>query len=161
VLVEYDVYREGLGGDDDLEQLRSRVSVLKTFGAHTIGVGARFNSTTSGEAPIQNRFRTGGFLELSGLPKDFLSGEHTALLQAVYYRRAPLIPYFEWYIGSSIELGNAWESRDDISVGSSILNGSAFLGLETPLGPLCLGYGMAEGGRNAAFFYLGKTFGGL
>jgi NTE family protein len=161
VFVEYDVYREGLGGDDDLEQLRSRVNVLKTFGAHTVGVGARFNSTISGQAPIQNRFRTGGFLELSGLPQDFLSGEHTALVQAIYYRRAPLIPYFEWYIGSSLELGNAWESRDDISVGSAVLNGSAFLGLDTPLGPLYLGYGMAEGGRNAAFFYLGKTFGGL
>jgi len=161
VFAEYDIYREGLGGDDDLEQLRSRVNVVKTFGAHTIGVGARFNSTTSGDAPIQNRFRTGGFLDLSGLPQDYLSGEHTAIVQAVYYRRAPLIPYFQWYVGGTLELGNAWESRDDISVSSAILNGSAFLGLETPLGPLYLGYGMAEGGRNAAFFYLGKTFGGL
>jgi len=161
MLAEYDVYRDGLGGDDNLEQFRSRLNYVKTFGAHTVGVGARFNSTTSGEAPIQNRFRMGGFLDLSGLPQDFLSGQHTALVQAIYYRRAPLVPYFEWYVGSSLELGNAWESRDDISVGSAILNGSIFFGLETPLGPLYLGYGMAEGGRNAAFFYLGRTFGRL
>lgn len=161
VLAEYEVFRTGLGGDDDLEQLRSTANYLKTFGSHTFGVGARFNSTTSGEAPIQNRFRMGGFLDLSGLPQDFLSGQHTAILRAIYYRRAPLIPYFQWYVGSSLELGNAWESRDDISVSSAILNGSIFLGLDTPVGPLYLGYGMAEGSRNAAFFYLGKTFGKL
>ena len=161
VLAEYDIYRDGLGGDYDLEQLRSRVNYLKSFGYHTIGLGVKFNTTTSGDAPIQNRFRLGGFLDLSGLPQDYLSGPHTAVAQAIYYRRAPLIPYFEWYAGGTLELGNAWESRDDISVGSAIMNGSLFLGLDTPLGPLYLGYGMAEGGRNAAFFYLGKTFGQL
>jgi NTE family protein len=160
-LAEYNLYREALGSDDNLEQLRSRLSFLTSVGAHTVGVGARFNTTTAGDAAIQNRFRTGGFLELSGLPQDSLSGEHTALVQAIYYRRAPLIPYFQWYVGSSLELGNAWESRDDISVSSAILNGSVFLGLETPLGPLYLGYGLAEGGRSSAFFYLGKTFGAL
>jgi NTE family protein len=161
VLAEYNVYRDGLGGDDDFEQLRSQVNRIRTFGAHTVGVGASFNTTTSGDAPIQNRFRMGGFLDLSGLPQDYVSGQHTALVQAIYYRRAPLIPYFQWYLGSSLELGNAWESRDDISVGSAILNGSIFLGLDTPLGPLYLGYGLSEGGQDAAFFYLGKTFGGL
>lgn len=111
-----------------------------------MGLGARFYSMTSGDAPIQNRFRTGGFLELSGLLQDSLRGQHTALAQVLYYRRAPLIPYFDWYVGSALELGNAWESRGDISVGSAILNGSLFLGLETPVGPLYLGlrYG---GGR--------------
>ena len=161
MLVEYDIYRDALGGDDDLEQLRSRLSYVRTFGAHTFGVGGRYESTTSGEAPIQNRFRMGGFLDLSGLPQDYVSGQHTALVQAIYYRRAPLLPYFDWYVGTSLELGNAWESRSDISVGSAILNGSLFFGLDTPLGPLYLGYGMAEGGRSALFFYLGKTFGSL
>jgi NTE family protein len=159
MLAEYSLFREALGSDDNLEQLRSRVSYLTSFGAHTVGIGARFNTTTDGTAAIQNRFRMGGFLDLSGLPQDYLSGAHTAILQAIYYRKAPLIPFFDWYVGSSLELGNAWESRDDISVGSAILNGSVFLGLDTPLGPLYLGYGLAEGGSNAAFFYLGKTFG--
>jgi len=161
MLAEYSLFREALGSDDNLEQLRARLNYLTNFGAHTVGIGARFNTTTSGDVAIQDRFRIGGFLELSGLPQDSLSGEHTALVQAVYYRKAPLIPFFDWYIGGSLELGNAWESRDDISTGSAILNGSVFLGLDTPIGPLYLGYGRAEGGLDSAFFYLGKSFGSL
>ncbi len=161
VLAEYSLFREGLGSDDSLEQLKSRATYLTSFGSHTVGVSGRFSTTTSGDVAIQNRFRIGGFLTLSGLPEDALSGEHTALVQAIYYRRAPLIPFFEWYVGASMELGNAWESRDDISVGSALLNGSVFLALDTPIGPLYLGYGRAEGGLDAAFFYLGKSFGTL
>jgi len=161
MLAEYSLFRERLGSDDALEQLGSQLSYLTTFGAHTLGVGARFDTTIAGDAAIQDRFRIGGFLDLSGLPQDALSGEHSGIVQAIYYRRAPLIPFFEWYVGGSLELGNAWESRDDISVGSAILNGSVFLGLDTPLGPLYLGYGLAEGGERSAFFYLGRTFGSL
>lgn len=159
MLAEYSLFRTGLGSDDSLEQLRSKLTHVTTFGRHTVGVGGRFNTTTSGEAAVQHRFRIGGFLDLSGLPLDSLSGEHTAMAGAFYYRRAPLIPYFNWYVGGSVELGNAWESRSDISVSSAILNGSVFLGLETPVGPMYLGYGHAEGGENSAFFFLGKTFG--
>jgi len=161
ILAEYSLFREALGSDESLEQLKSRVSYLTNFGPHTVGIGGRFYTTTSGDAAIQNRFRIGGFLNLSGLPQDALSGEHTAIVQAIYYRKAPLIPFFDWYVGSSLELGNAWESRDDMSTSSAILNGSVFLGLDTPIGPLYLGYGRAEGGLDAAFFYLGKSFGTL
>jgi hypothetical protein len=110
LLTEYTLFREALGSDDKLEQLRSRASYMKTFGSHTVGVGGRFYTTTSGDAAVQDRFRIGGFLNLSGLPQDALSGEHTAIAQAIYYRRAPLVPYFNWYAGASLELGNAWES---------------------------------------------------
>lgn len=161
MLADYTLFRDALGSDDNLEQLKTRLSYLKSFGAHTVGVGTRIYTTTSGDAAIQDLFRMGGFLNLSGLPQDSVSGEHTALVQVVYYRRAPLIPFFNWYVGSSLELGNAWESRDDISVSSAIWNGSVFLGLDTPIGPLYLGFGQAEGGNNSAFFYLGKTFGSL
>jgi NTE family protein len=39
-----------------------------------------------------------------------------------------------------------------------ILAGSLFLGLDTPLGPLYLAYGRAEGGNDSAYFFLGQTF---
>jgi NTE family protein len=161
MFAEYSVFDESLGSDQSLEQLVSRLSYVTSFGEHTVGLGARFNTTTSGDAPIQDLFRVGGFLDLSGLPQDSLTGPHTAVVNAFYFRREPLIPFFDWYVGGSLELGNAWQSRDDISYDSAIFNGSLFLGLETPIGPLYLGYGLAEGGESSVFFYLGKTFGGL
>ena len=36
--------------------------------------------------------------------------------------------------------------------------GSLFLGADTPVGPLYLGYGQTEGGNNSLFFFLGRPF---
>ena len=41
---------------------------------------------------------------------------------------------------------------------NAILNGSLFLGADTPIGPLYTGFGFAEGGRYTAFLYLGPAF---
>ena len=56
------------------------------------------------------------------------------------------------YVGGSIEAGNVWFERSDMSLDSMIVAGSAFVGVDTPLGPLFLGYGRAEQGVDS--FYL-------
>ena len=54
------------------------------------------------------------------------------------------------YLGFSLELGNVWEQRSDASVDSALMNGSAFLGFDTFLGPVYLAAGFGEGGNSAA-----------
>ena len=100
----------------------------------------------------------GGFFDLSGFNNDALSGEHSAILAGVYYRRFNQLKFLPWYVGGSLELGNVWEDRDDISVDSAIVSGSVFLGADTPIGPFYTGYGYAEGGNSSLFLFLGKTF---
>ncbi len=39
-----------------------------------------------------------------------------------------------------------------------ILAGSAFLGVDSPLGPVYLGYGYAEGGTDSLYLFLGRSF---
>lgn len=41
------VFRDAFGNDDALEQLRSGAAYVTTFGAHTVGLGGRFSTTTS------------------------------------------------------------------------------------------------------------------
>ena len=156
--LEYELFRKELGNDQDLDQLKIELGYFESFGAHTFGVGGRFETTIDGDAEIQNRFRMGGFLDLSGFNNDALSGQHSALLTGVYYRRFNQLKFLPWYIGGSLELGNVWEERDDIDVDSAILSGSVFLGADTPIGPFYTGYGYAEGGNNSLFLFLGKTF---
>ena len=62
------------------------------------------------------------------------------------------------YVGGSIEYGNAWQDSSDIGFNSGVLNGSVFLGADTPIGPLYLGVGFAEGGSGTAFLHLGPVF---
>lgn len=61
------------------------------------------------------------------------------------------------YLGGSLEAGGIWAHRRDIDTAGLAGAGSLFLGIDTFLGPMFLGYGHAEGGNNA--FYL--TFGSL
>jgi NTE family protein len=156
--LEYELFREELGNDEELDQLKIDLSYFESFGAHTFGVGGRFKTTIDGDAEVQNRFLMGGFLDLSGFNNDALSGQHSAILAGVYYRRFNQLKFLPWYIGGSLELGNVWEDRDDIDVDSAILSGSVFLGADTPIGPFYTGYGYAEGGNSSLFLFLGKTF---
>lgn len=156
--LEYEVLREDFGNDSDLDQVESLFSYFHTFGKHTVGMAGIFNTTLDGEAAVQDRFRLGGFLHLSGYDQDAISGQHSALLTAIYYRRFTQLRLLPWYVGASLELGNVWDDRDDMSFDSAIGAGSIFLGADTPIGPLYLGYGHAEQGRNSGFLYLGKSF---
>jgi NTE family protein len=65
------------------------------------------------------------------------------------------LPFLSWYVGGSLEYGGVWQDKEDI-FSDAIASGSLFLGADTPIGPLYLGYGHAEGGNNTVFFYLGR-----
>ena len=55
---------------------------------------------------------------------------------------------------------NVFEDRGDISLSpdDAILAGSLFLGVDTLLGPIYMGFGHAEGGENSVYLFLGRVF---
>ena len=86
-------------------------------------------------------------------------GAPLSLGRAVYYRRVgERSPIFSlpFYFGASLEAGNVWDSRDDISVDSLIVAGSLFVGLESILGPVFLGIGHAETGDTSVYLSFGS-----
>jgi NTE family protein len=62
------------------------------------------------------------------------------------------------YAGITLEKGNAWDNRSEMSLGNALQAGSLWLGADTPIGPVYLAYGAAEGGRNSVYVFLGSTF---
>ncbi len=62
------------------------------------------------------------------------------------------------YAGVSLEAGNTWVDRKDVSFGDLRMNASLFFGLDTPLGPVYLATGYDEGGDKAFYLFLGRTF---
>ena len=101
----------------------------------------------------------GGFLDLSGYSEDALFGRHVALGQAIYYRSlGALFDRYRMFAGGSLELGNAWERKDDINVDSLLWGGSIFVAAESPLGALHLGYGQGEGGENSLYLFIGRPY---
>jgi NTE family protein len=156
--IEYEMFREDLGNDTNLDQLRTDGAYFVTFDKNTFGIGGTFNATLDGSAQVQNRFRLGGFLRLSGYDVNSLSGQYSGVVSGVYYRRFAEFRLLPWYVGGSLEAGNVWEDSDDISLDSLIASGSVFVGAETPVGPFHAGYGFAENGHSAWFFLFGRHF---
>ena len=62
------------------------------------------------------------------------------------------------YAGVSLEAGDVWSRRSDMSLRDARTHGSVFLGMDTLLGPLYLGTGFGEGGENTFYLFLGRTF---
>jgi NTE family protein len=156
--VEWLGSREGLGADDEFDQLRVEASVVFTRNRNTFVAGGQYNATISGTAPIQSLFTLGGFGRLSGFTPQEISGQHTALATLVYYRRLNDSRALPFYAGASLETGDAWDNRSDISLSDAITAGSLFLAMNTPVGPLYLAYGRAEAGKDAYYFLLSRPF---
>ena len=151
---------EGLGADSDFSQLLFTAGLAHSWGKNTLFGAFEFDYTADGVAPVQNRFRTGGFTDLSGFTQDQLSGQQVLLLRSGYYRRLGNIKWLPAYAGASLEYGNVYEDRGDISLApdEALLAGSVFVGLDTVLGPVYLAYGHAEQGNDSIYLYLGRLF---
>jgi NTE family protein len=147
-----------LSADEDFDQLLVRGTFAKTWGRHTVVSTLRYDVTVSGTTPVSNLPRFGGLFDLSGLHRGQLSGQHVARIGTGYYRRIGDLALFPAFAGLSIELGNAWQDRGDISLSNSLWGGSLWAGVDTPIGPVYVAYGVAEGGQNAFYVVLGRIF---
>ena len=105
-------------------------------------------------------FSLGGFLTLSGTPLNSVSGAHAAMLTGLAYYRLPWeIPKAigrHVYAGFSLEAGNAWQKKSDVDYTDLRKAGSVFLGIDSILGGLYLGWGHTAGGESAFYLFLGR-----
>lgn len=155
--------RDALGSSEDGEILRFRTDRAMSWDRHHLLLGVRGHSTWGDLDPLQSFDTLGGFGQLSGYAERELVGDHSLLTRAVYYRRfgdASRLFSVPAYAGSSLELGNVWDERRDISVSSLIVAGSLFLGLDTPFGPMFLGYGLTDTQESTVFLNFGSLLGG-
>jgi NTE family protein len=113
-------------------------------------------------ADERSYYPLGGFLNLSGLTPDALSGPHYGIARLIYFRKVGSggegflnVPL---YAGLSLEAGNAWENRNDIDFGSARKDVSLFFGMDTFLGPAYFAVGYDTRGRSAFYLSLGRGF---
>lgn len=150
--------KSSLAADDDYDQILLSAAHAHTWGRHTVLSTVRYDSTISGVAPLHRSFRLGGLMDLSGLSNNQLIGQHAMRVGASYYRRIGDLALFPAFAGVSVELGNAWDARSDVSFGDARLGGSLWAGVNTPVGPVFVGLGRAEGGNRSFYVFLGRIF---
>lgn len=154
--------REGLGSDGEFDVASFFLLKPYTWGPNTLLNWWNLDSTVRDETAGIQPFTLGGLFSLSGYAIDELRGKHRGIGRLVYYRRLgeQSLPGFGMpvYVGASLEAGNVWASRDDVSFANTLTAGSVFVVLDTLLGPLYVGWGVGEGDRRSAYLYLGQTF---
>ena len=144
--------------NNDYQQVLLSLSGAKSWADGSLITSLRLGSTVDGDASINNRYRLGGFMKLSGLEQNQLAGQHMGFASVAYQYRVYRSQVFPVYAGGALQVGNTWEERSDISLHDVRGSTSLFLGADTPIGPLYLGYGYTEGGNDAVYLFLGQPF---
>lgn len=155
--LEYRRSRPDYGADDAFEQVLFHGRVTASRGPASIRFAADYFSTPSGKAPPQNLFRAGGLFRLSGYELNELSGQHFAQLALIPSYRIADLALLPVFVGASLEIGNVWQNESDIGFDDTLTAGSLWLGADTPLGPAHIAFGMAEGGRESFYLFLGPV----
>ncbi len=153
--------RKGLGADTNSDRISFDWMLARSWGRNTVVLWTTGGAVVSGpQDSVQDFYSLGGLFNLSGLPADSLSGPHFGVARALYYRRIGSggegflnVPT---YAGVSLEIGNVWQQRSDVDLGSARLNGAAYLGFDTFLGPIYLAAGLDEDGSRSFYLMLGR-----
>lgn len=154
----YTISRTWLGSDGEFDQVDFDVLGARSFGKHTLQLGGSYHSTVSGTLPVQSRYRLGGRGRLAGYRVNELTGQHYALVFAGYTYQ--LAEFFgrSALVGGTLEYGNAWERRQDMSFSDGVFNVSVYTGFDSWLGPMLFGYGWRDQGAGTLFLEIGRPF---
>ncbi|MGH8285576.1 MAG: patatin-like phospholipase family protein [Steroidobacteraceae bacterium] len=155
--------RFDVGPVQTAERVRLDWLAARSWGKQTAVLWSSMG-TTIGDVTddVRSLFGLGGFLNLSGLQPDSLTGPHFGIVRGLVYRQigrgGPGVFDVPAYIGVSYEVGNVWNDRDIASFGSARRDGSLFLGLDSLVGPVYLAVGIDEAGEESFYLFLGRTF---
>ena len=151
-----------LGADESTRKLHGIGTGAFSFGKNVFQLLATGGSPVKTDLPYYDAFKLGGFRRLSGYRQDELMGPYMAFGSVTFLRE---INRFKtsiiggaYYLGMTLEAGNTWKNGSDVSLSDLRYAGSVFVGIDSPLGPVYVAYGMAEGGRRALSFQLGVAF---
>lgn len=152
-----------LGADEEHKRWNAVISAPITVGRHTVEAlisgGGRIGSD---EIPVYEQFELGGFLNLSGLSRAQLRTDRFLFGRIVYRTQVAELPLFEGvHLGVSAEAARlspfipVW--RGKLVTGDlNVYAGSVFVGIDSPLGPLYLGFGYANSDSKAVYLFLGR-----
>lgn len=157
--IQWNLSRTGFGADNRFDIISADLSQTWSRGKSSVELGMGYATTLRSDNTVQDFFPLGGFLRLSGLERGEISGPHSGLVRAIYYRQIGEttggILQTPLYLGASIEAGNVWADRSDMSFDTMLMNGSLFVGMDSFFGAIYLAAGFGEEGQRNFYLFIG------
>jgi len=146
------------GGSSAFTRLEGSFTGVRSWGPHSVNVGARLAHASQIPLGAIDEFSLGGFQQLSGYRVGQVAGNYLLFGRLTYYRRLQWSPGVAraLFAGGSLEAGNAWLRRDDIGWQGLRTGSSLFVGADTGLGPLYLSLVHAPRGYTGLYLFLGR-----
>lgn len=150
--------------DDTIYELDAKFIGAHTFDRHTLvaNVELGFVQSKNSLLPLDPK-EIGGFQNLSGIARNSLIGSNKVFGSVIYRYR-----WFDndfglftspFYVGASLEYGGVWSDPDlEINEAPLYAAGSAFFGVDSPVGPIMMGYGRTEQNYDSFYLIIGTTF---
>ncbi|MGN5139052.1 patatin-like phospholipase family protein [Aeromonas sp. 164P] len=162
----YSAVRLDNGSDinDRYEGVNYHLAMIKpwSWDRHSLNLLLEGGGSTSQEEYPLFVQDLGGLFRMSGFQRYQLSGRYSLFGGLRYIYRVADNDFgalkMPLYLGGSLEQGGVWNKRADIGREGAFTAGSVYVGVESFLGPVFLGYGMAEGGNDMFYLQLGSTF---
>ncbi len=154
--------RDGLGASDDFEKASINASLPLTFGATTILFNAEAGYAPE-DLPAERYSSFGGFFDISGFEQGSLVASNYWIYRtAAYYRIAKggsaLFP-FGGYLGGTVEVASLRSSLEALRDRPNVIGGSLFIGADTPLIPIYLGFGLSDESEKSVYLNVGRISG--
>jgi NTE family protein len=154
---------DSLGGDNPYNKWRADGGAAFSAGRHTFDVTVSAGGKLGERAiPVYDQFELGGFLKLSGLAPGQIRTQEYQFARLGYRTKLADIPLFEgMYVGASLEVARArpvipvWRG-ERVDGNATIPAGAVYFGVDSPLGPLYLGFGYSSRDNSALYLYLGR-----
>jgi NTE family protein len=150
--------RTAWGSDASFTRGEMTGAAYRSVGEHTFSVAFRFTGRLGSEPlPASQLFQWGGLLQQSGYPTGALLGEELMFARLVYLKRLARWSLLDGvYAGASLEIGRMRRPLIPDNEQGILRSMALLFGLDTPVGPLYLGYGRVDRGFESLYLFLGK-----
>ena len=144
--------------DADYSRLTLEGRSAWSLGAWVLGARAKYDASTRGALPVSDAATLGGFLNLSAFATGQLIGDDIRYAHVRAERivgRLPLGLRGDMRLGLALEAGKVGKPYAEMRFTGWLDSTTAYLGGETPLGPVYVGLGRSSQGPTNAYSILG------
>jgi NTE family protein len=156
--IGYQSSLEALGASQYLNQLVMNYTKPMTFGRNTLIIGASTGQSFQETSAI-NVFGLGGFLNISGYQRNAVTASDYYIIRTLGWRRVD--EFGESLFGLGVYSGASFEfasikNDSPLFADSNVYAGSVFIGMDTPLLPMYLAFGLNDEQQQAVYLTLGR-----